>query len=120
MVKDFAFMTYYVRDVPAAHRFYRDVLGLKPGELFNDDWIEFDLGNTTFALDGTGEQLGITPGTSTGVVFEVNDVDSMWQRLVDAGVEATAVHDMPSCRVSFASDPEGNRFAIHQRKMSKD
>lgn len=116
MVRDLAFAAYYVRDVQAARRFYKDVLGLKPGEWFNDDWIEFDLGNTIFALDGTGEALGITPGTSTGVVFEVDDVDAMRQRLVDAGVQATEVRDMPSCRVSFASDPEGNRFAVHQRK----
>ena len=116
MVKDLAFAAYYVKDVPAARRFYGEVLGLKPGDCFNDDWIEFDLGSTVFALDGTGEHLGITPGTSTGVVFEVDDVDAMRRRLVDAGIEATEVHDMPSCRVSFASDPEGNRFAIHQRK----
>jgi hypothetical protein len=29
------------------------------GQWFNDDWIEFDLGNSTFALDGTGEELGV-------------------------------------------------------------
>jgi predicted enzyme related to lactoylglutathione lyase len=116
MIKDLAFAAYYVRDVPRARHFYGEVLGLRPGEWFNDDWIEFKVGNTTFALDGTGEGLGIMPGTSTGVVFEVDDIEAMRQRLVDAGVEATEVQDMPSCRVCFASDPEGNRFAIHQRK----
>ena len=109
-------MAYYVRDVSRARRFYGEVLGLKPGEWFNESWIEFDVGGTTFALDGTGEELGISPGSSTGAVFEVDDIHAMRQRLVDAGAQPTEVSEMPSCWVSFASDPEGNRFAIHHRK----
>lgn len=118
MVRDLAYIAYYVRDVPQAQRFYADVLGLKAGEWFNDMWIEFDLGNATFALDGTGEELGITPGTSTGAAFEVDDIQTMRQRLVDAGVQVTEVYEFPPCRACFASDPEGNRFALHQRKST--
>jgi predicted enzyme related to lactoylglutathione lyase len=97
-------------------RFYREVLELNPGEWFNDTWIEFDLGNATFALDGTGEELGITPGTSTGAAFEVDDINAMRQRLIAAGVETTDVHEFPPCWACFARDPEGNRFTVHQRK----
>jgi predicted enzyme related to lactoylglutathione lyase len=116
MVKELAFIAYYVRDVPKAQRFYGEVLGLRLGEWFNDTWIEFDLGNATFALDGTGEELGIAPGTSSGAAFEVDDIHPMRQRLVDAGVQVTAVYEFPPCWTCFASDPEGNRFALHQRK----
>ncbi len=80
-----------------ARRFYGETLGLRPGEWFNDDWIEFDLGNATFALDATGEELGIIPGTS-------------------CGAEATEVYEFPPCWTCFVRDPEGNRFTIHQRK----
>ena len=65
MVKELAFVAYYVRDMARARRFYGETLGLRPGELCNDDWIEFDLGNATFALDGSGEALGIVPGSSS-------------------------------------------------------
>ena len=116
MVKELSFIAYYVRDVPRARKFYGEVLGLRPGEWFNDDWIEFDLGNTAFALDGTGEELGITPGTSSGAAFEVDDIAAMRGRLVDAGAKLSDVYEFPPCRASFASDPEGNRFTIHQRK----
>ena len=118
MVKELAFVAYYVRDVPKARRFYGDVLGLRPGEWFNDDWIEFDLGNATFALDGTAEELGITPGTSMGAAFEVEDIQSMRGRLAEAGAEITEVYEFPPCWACFARDPEGNRFAIHQRKRT--
>jgi catechol 2,3-dioxygenase-like lactoylglutathione lyase family enzyme len=116
MVRELAFVVYYVRDMPRARRFYGDVLELRPGEWFNEDWVEFDLGNATFALDGTGEELGITPGTSSGAAFEVDDIAAMRQRLIDAEVEVTEVYEFPPCWTCFAADPEGNRFTIHQRK----
>lgn len=116
MIKELAFVAYYVRDVPRAREFYGNVLGLRPGEWFNDDWIEFDLGNATFALDGTGEELGITPGTSAGVAFEVDDIHATRKRLAGAGASVSEVYEFPPCWACFSSDPEGNRFAIHQRK----
>lgn len=116
MVKELSFLVYYVRDVAKARHFYGEILGLKPGEWFNDEWIEFDLGNATFALDGSGEALGISPGSSLGAAFEVDDIAAARGRVVDAGVEATEVYEFPPCRACFARDPEGNRFILHQRK----
>jgi catechol 2,3-dioxygenase-like lactoylglutathione lyase family enzyme len=118
MVTEFAFTAYYVRDIARARRFYGDVLGLRPGELSNEEWVEFDLGNGTFALDATGEALGITPGASSGAGFEVDDVDAARERLVAAGAGVTEVYDFPPCRACFAKDPDGNRFTLHQRKTA--
>jgi len=120
MVTELAFMAYYVRDVAAARRFYAEVVGLRPGAWFNEGWIEFDLGNATFALDGTGEELGIAPGSSSGAAFEVDDVHAMRERLAAAGVAVSEVYEFPPCRACFARDPEGNRFTIHQRRPSGD
>ena len=119
MVKELSFVAYYVRDVPQARRFYGEVLALQPGEWFNDLWIEYDLGNATFALDGTGEELGITPGTSSGAAFEVDDIRAMRQRLIDSGAQVTEVYEFPPCWTCFANDPEGNRFTLHQRKENE-
>jgi predicted enzyme related to lactoylglutathione lyase len=116
VIKELSFVAYYVRDVPQARRFYGEVLGLRPGEWFNEQWIEFDLGNATFALDGTGEELGITPGTSVGAAFEVDDIQAMRRRLVEAGAQVTEVYEFPPCWACFANDPEGNRITLHQRK----
>lgn len=116
MIKELSFVAYYVRDIKGARDFYGGVLGLRPGELSNEGWIEFDLGNTTFAIDATGEELGILPGTSSGAAFEVDDIHAMRQRLTDAGTAVSDIYDFPPCRAFFASDPDGNRFTIHQRK----
>jgi predicted enzyme related to lactoylglutathione lyase len=120
MVRELAFVAYYVRDMQRARRFYGETLGLPRGELFNDDWVEFDLGNATFALDGSGEALGIMPGSSSGAAFEVDDIAAMRARLIEAGAQATEIHEFPPCWASFARDPEGNHFTIHQRKKNRE
>lgn len=115
MVKDLAFVAYSVRDIPAAVTFYRDVVGLTPGETFGDHWAEFNLGSTAFGI-GNGEPLGFIPGKSTGAMFEVDDIAATRQRLVENGTEVTEINEFPSgCRACFTSDPEGNRFGLHQR-----
>jgi predicted enzyme related to lactoylglutathione lyase len=115
MVKDIAFFAYSVRDVPRARTFYTEMLGLKPGDAFGDHWIEFDVGNATFGI-GNGEGLGFQPGSSTGAAFEVDDLPAMREKLQASGVEVSEVFEFPACITCFASDPEGNRFALHQRR----
>lgn len=114
MVKDMAFIAYSVRDVPAATVFYRDVLGLQPGESFGEHWVEFNVGSTAFGI-GNGEGLGFEPGKSTGASFEVDDIESMRERLASNGVQVTEIHSFPSCSACFVTDPEGNKFALHQK-----
>jgi len=115
MVKNMAFIAYSVRDVPASVAFYRDVVGLEPGESFGDHWVEFNVGATAFGI-GNGESLGFTPGTSTGAAFEVDDIAGLRERLVQHNAKVTEVHDFPNCSACFVTDPEGNRFALHQKK----
>lgn len=115
MVKEVAFFAYSVRDVPAAITFYRDVLGLKPSEMFGEHWAEFDVGNVTFGI-GNGEPLGFIPGKSTGAAFEVDDIAATREKLAANGAKVSEVHDFPACRACFITDPEGNVFSLHQRK----
>jgi predicted enzyme related to lactoylglutathione lyase len=115
VVKDIAFIAYSVKDVPAATKFYRDVIGLKPGQSFGEHWVEFDIGSTAFGI-GDGTPLGFVPGQSTGLALEVDDIVAMRERLIKHGVTCSDLHEFPNCRAAFASDPEGNRFALHQLK----
>jgi predicted enzyme related to lactoylglutathione lyase len=117
MIKDIAFFAYSVRDVPRARAFYIETLGLQPGESFGDHWVEFDVGHATFGI-GDGTALGFEPGASTGAAFEVDDIQTLRERLKTAGVEVGEVHEFPGCIVCFARDPEGNRFALHQRRIA--
>ncbi len=108
MIKDMAFVAYSVRDVPRARRFYQDVVGLEPGDSFGDNFIEFNVGNTTFAIDG--EPPGIAPGSSSGATFEVDDVIATRTHLLENSVPVTDVHESPVCYFAFVTDPDGNGF----------
>ena len=115
MVKGVAFFAYSVRDVARATKFYRDIVGLQPGQSFGENWVEFDVGETTFGI-GNGEPLGFMPGQSTGASFEVDNIAKMRQKFVDENVTVSELHDFPNCQACFVTDPEGNRFALHQLK----
>jgi predicted enzyme related to lactoylglutathione lyase len=117
MVKEMAFVAYSVSDVPRAVAFYRDTIGLKPGEMFGDQWAEFDVGGIAFGV-GNGEAIGITPGSQFSAAFEVDDVEKAREKLAGAGVAVSDVMDSPVCFTCFVTDPDGNRFALHQRKAS--
>jgi predicted enzyme related to lactoylglutathione lyase len=115
MVKEIAFCAYSVKDVPAAKKFYQDVLGLQPGDAFGDHWVEFNVGSTAFGI-GDGTPLGFIPGQSTGLMFEVDNIEEMREKLIKNNMTVSDVHDFPNCRAVFTNDPEGNRFGLHQLK----
>ena len=52
------------------------------------------------AITFYGDVMGLTPGMAIG---------EHW-------VEFTDIYDNPNCRSAFVTDPEGNRFGIHQAK----
>jgi predicted enzyme related to lactoylglutathione lyase len=114
VIKDVAVIAYAVTDVPRAVAFYRDVLGLQTGESFNESYVEFNVGSTAFAVDG--EPPGYEPGTCTGLNFEVDDLAAFREHLVENNVDVTDIYEFPTCSVFFAEDPDGNRFALHQRR----
>jgi predicted enzyme related to lactoylglutathione lyase len=114
VIEEIAFIAYAVRDVPRAVAFYRDALGLELGEPFNEEYVEFNVGGTAFAVDGSPP--GYEPGTCTGVNFEVADIAAVRERLVLHGAEVSEIHEFPTCSVCFARDPDGNRFALHRRR----
>lgn len=114
VIKDVAFIAYAVRDVPRSVAFYRDVVGLPLGKVFNDAYVEFNVGSTAFAVDG--DPPGTEPGTCSGLAFEVDDIDDARSRLVSHGATVSQVYEFPPCWICFAEDPDGNRFALHRLK----
>jgi len=115
MIKELAFVSYPVADIARAVAFYRDTIGLTPGASFGDSVVEFEIGNMTFAVDA--ESIG-TPGTQCSAAFEVDDIATMRAALAEKKVLVTEVMEFPPCFAAFVTDPDGNRFALHQRKVA--
>ena len=114
MIKNMAFVAYSVEDVPRAVAFYRDVIGLQPSDSgFGEEWVEFQVGDTTFGI-GNGASIGILPGSQFSAAFEVDDLARMRDDLIAAHVPVTEIFPSPVCASCFVTDPDGNRFALHQ------
>jgi predicted enzyme related to lactoylglutathione lyase len=115
MITSMAFTVYPVSDMMRARAFYEHVLGLHVTHNFKNAWVEYDLGDSTFAITTT--DMGHTPGAKGAVVgFEVSDLDAfvhkMKERAVPFVVEA---FDTPVCRMAVIEDPDSNHITIHKR-----
>jgi predicted enzyme related to lactoylglutathione lyase len=107
---------YLAKDLERARTFYRDVVGLRGcPESTHDNGTEFVLSDgNAFGVFKLPEKLWYPCG---GAMFAVSDIDAAAKRLRDAGARFyTEIMETPVCRVAWCEDPEGNNFAIHQRK----
>jgi predicted enzyme related to lactoylglutathione lyase len=104
----------YVKDMPRAVAFYRQVLGGAPA-VESPGWSQFDLGSGIIlglhrARDGhPAPAPGWTPG------FNVADLRPSRERALAAGgTIAGEYHDIPGGVVVEVSDPDGNVISLQQ------
>lgn len=118
MITSLAFIAYPVKDIPQARAFYEGTLGLKLETNWQDQWLEYDVAGTAFAIHAFGEWG--TPGANGGLAaFEVSDLDSFVSQLKQKGAcFLREPFDTPVCRMAVISDPAGNHLVIHQRKAA--
>ena len=108
----------FVVDLAAMEAFYRDAVGFVPVEDTRlDDWVEFDTGETSFALHAIPPSIGATaspaPRETAGckLILTVADLAAARERLVAAGA---TILDRPWGGWDFA-DPEGNVVGVTER-----
>ncbi|HEY6327586.1 MAG TPA: VOC family protein [Candidatus Cybelea sp.] len=118
MIKEIAFTAYPAKDVAGLRKWYEDKLGLK----FSSPWVEDGVEKYNEANVGGGyfsvlwnEWVDRAPGSASGVVFEVDNIDDTVKDLRGKGVEVDDVYDTPVCRITSFTDLEGNKASLHQR-----
>ncbi len=103
-------------DIAAAKRFYGEVLGLPPGPTQHEDWVEYQVGNMTFAVmtpeTHDYEFTPLPPGT---IGLRVPDVAEAKAQLEAAGVEVNEMWDSGVCTGAGFRDPAGNPITLHRR-----
>ena len=116
MITDIAFTVYPVSNMDRARAFYEHVLGLHVNYHYQNQWVEYDLGESTFAITTT--DMGHTPGAKGAVVaFEVSDLEAFVHKMKERAVTlVTEIFDTPVCRMAVIEDPDGNHITIHKRK----
>jgi extradiol dioxygenase family protein len=114
-IKDIAFVLYPVSDMAKARAFYSNVLELKETANWQDQWIEYDLGNGTLAI--TAAEAGGDRGNGAYAAFEVKDFDAVAAFLKEKNIPwSTDPFDTPVCRGGIIKDVDGHQIMIHQRK----
>jgi catechol 2,3-dioxygenase-like lactoylglutathione lyase family enzyme len=108
----------FVTDLAAMEAFYRDAVGFVAIEDTRlDDWLEFDTGETRFALHAIPAHIGAkaspTPRETEGckLMLAVDDLAAARERLGAAGA---TILDRPWGGWDFA-DPEGNVLGVTLR-----
>lgn len=106
------YIYYEVSDIAKSKEFYRDVLGMKVGTE-SEQWVEFDLGNTTLGIGSYGQ--GGKGGTMASLA--VDDVKAAVVELKAKNVPVTmGPEEFPVCDMAIIEDPDGNKLMLHRRK----
>ena len=98
------------QDMDRAVAFYRDVIGLEP-RFSSPMWSELTFGDAIVAMHGGGS----TELRSTGLSFQVEDIDSAVREIERGGGRVTrGPEDRPGepIRLAEVVDTEGNAFAL--------
>lgn len=110
---------YLAKDFDRARRFYETAFGLRASaEMIGEgggSFVEYDLPDgTTFGL----ATMPDSPWHMNGSIeFAVADVDEAVARAKAAGATLNEDLELPTCRMAWLSDTEGNSFCLHRRKV---
>lgn len=114
MVEKIKNIVVFVRDLPAARRFYKEQLGL-PVSQETETMIEFlpacetRLG-VALALHEAAQKL---VGRHTGITLNVKGLDELCKALVETGAHFTEpLERTPWGKMAVVADPDGNEFAL--------
>lgn len=97
---------YYVSDLEAAVRFYRDLFGLK---LRSRDVV------ARFDIDGVLVELvpGTPGGTGNGrLCLKVGDLEAAAAELQGKAIRVSPIEDKGQGKLAFFHDPDGNEIAL--------
>jgi len=109
------FFVYPVSDMARAKAFYGGVLGLKPGDSWEDKWVEYEVGASVLALSTM--MAGTQPGAKGGAVaLETAQFDEAvaWLKAHGAKFPLEPI-DSGVCRFARFEDPDGNHLVLHRR-----
>jgi len=117
VIKEIAFTAYTAKDVAALRKWYEDKLGLKFAGAYEEDGVEkyneAKVGDGYFSVMAH-EWIDRAPGSASGIVFEVDDIDASVADLRGKGVEVEDVYTTPVCKLTSLQDAEGNKVTLHQ------
>ena len=115
-----AAVTLYVRDLDASVSWYRDVLGLEPASVSEDEfaYARYRSGGLAFVLEPASaatdpSDSDRTGGTALNLVVD-RDPSAIRAELIELGVACTEVKVSPRFTTFLVRDPDGHRIYVTQ------
>ena len=115
------FVTVFVKDYPAALKFYSETLGLEHSVDYEKIPAgEFETGSLTLqVMDAAAVGREFKPNGHP-IALHVDDVEAARADLESKGVEFLAeTIDSGVCHMAFFTDPDGNALMFHNRYAPK-
>jgi predicted enzyme related to lactoylglutathione lyase len=115
------FVTVFVKDYPAALKFYGETLGLEHSVDYEKIPAgEFETGSLTLqVMDSAAVGREFSPNGHP-IALHVEDVEAARAKLEAAGVEFLAdTIDSGVCHMALFNDPDGNVLMFHNRYAPK-
>ena len=104
----------YVSDLQKSKQFYQDIgFELK---LTDGDWIEFNFGETSFAILQRPAHKGDVIPSKTRIMFETDDIELVYEELKNKGVKTIGkIRTEPYGKLLTFEDPDGHWLEFYQR-----
>ena len=103
----------YVSDLQRSQEFYRNIgFDIK---VVDRDWIEFALGETSFAILKRPESKGEVVASKTRIMFEVEDIELARDELKSKNVKIIGnIREEPYGKLLTFEDPDGHWLEFYQ------
>jgi catechol 2,3-dioxygenase-like lactoylglutathione lyase family enzyme len=107
---------YPVKDVKKARSFYEDGLGLAVTASWENQWVEYDIGDGTLAISQADEKHRAGAHGAT-IALEVAEMDRVLAHLKSKAVPIlSGPHDSKACCCYVIQDPDENEIILHAKK----
>lgn len=109
----------YVSDLQKSKCFYQDI-GFEV-KLTDGDWIEFDLGETSFAILQRPAHKGSVVASKTRIMFETDNIELVYEELKEKKVKMIGeIRAEPYGKLLTFQDPDEHWLEFYQRISCDD
>ena len=100
-------------DLQRSKQFYQDI-GFEI-KLIDRDWIEFNFGETSFAILQRPAHKGDVVASKTRIMFETNNIELVYKELKEKKVKMIGeIRTEPYGKLLTFEDPDGHWLEIYQ------
>lgn len=104
----------YVSDIDQSLDFYQNKLELTVKET-DGDWIEFDLGESSFAILKRPSEKGKVIPQKTRIMFKVKDILKCKQSLIKTNIKLIGdIRNEPYGKLLTFEDPDGHWLELYE------